>query len=169
MVIEINKDIDRYQETVALGLTARQLLFSVASVVVGGGLVLLLYKYIGLTGAAYVAIPCVAPIALGGFYSYNGMNFYEYMGKKLQFMFHNKALTYVPTESEQTIKAYGAEQSNTGKKKKAGKGAKPEATDNTRNKEDFEAMKRKTKGILIGMIAAVVAAVAGLVIYKATR
>ena len=165
MVIEINKDIDRYQETVALGLTARQLLFSVASVVVGGGLVLLLYKYIGLTGAAYVAIPCVAPIALGGFYSYNGMNFYEYMGKKLQFMFHNKALTYVSTESEQTIKAYESEQSNTGKKKKAGKGA----TDNTRNKEDFEAMKRKTKGILIGMIAAVVAAVAGLVIYKATR
>lgn len=142
---------------------------SVASVVVGGGLVLLLYKYIGLTGAAYVAIPCVAPIALGGFYSYNGMNFYEYMGKKLQFMFHNKALTYVSTESEQTIKAYEAEQSNTGKKKKAGKGAKPEATDNTKNKEDFEAMKRKTKGILIGMIAAVVAAVAGLVIYKATR
>ena len=66
----------------ALGLTARQLMFSVASVVVGGGLVLQLYKYIGLTGAAYVAIPCVAPIALGGFYFYNGMNFYEYMGKK---------------------------------------------------------------------------------------
>ena len=57
----------------------------------------------------------------------------------------------------------------TGKKKKSGKGAKLEVTDNTRNKEDFEAMKRKTKGILIGMIAAVVAAVAGLVIYKATR
>lgn len=35
LVIEINKDIDRYQETVALGLTARQLMFSVASVVVG--------------------------------------------------------------------------------------------------------------------------------------
>ena len=33
LVIEINKDIDRYQETVALGLTARQLLFSVAGVV----------------------------------------------------------------------------------------------------------------------------------------
>ena len=169
MVIEINKDIDRYQETVALGLTARQLLFSVASVVVGGGLVLLLYKYIGLRGAAYVAIPCVAPIALGGFYSYNGMNFYEYMGKKLQFMFHNKALTYVSTESEQTIKAYEAELNNTGKKKKTGKGAKPEANDNAKNKEDFEAMKRKTKGILIGLIGAVVAAVAGLVIYKAVR
>ena len=89
MVIEINKDIDRYQETVALGLTAKQLIFSVASVVVGGGLVLLLYKYIGLTGAAYVAIPCVAPIALGGFYSYNGMGFMEMMKLK-------KASVYVP-------------------------------------------------------------------------
>ena len=44
-------------------------------------MVLLLYKYIGLTGSAYVAIPCVAPIAPGGFYSFNGMNFYEYMEK----------------------------------------------------------------------------------------
>ena len=37
MVIEVNKDIDRYQESVAMGLTARQLIFSIASVVVGGG------------------------------------------------------------------------------------------------------------------------------------
>ena len=40
MVIEVNKDIDRYQESVAMGLTARQLIFSIASVVVGGGIVL---------------------------------------------------------------------------------------------------------------------------------
>ena len=98
MVIEINKDIDRYQESVAMGLTAKQLVFSIASVIVGGGIVLLLYRYIGLTGSAYVAIPCVAPIALGGFYSFNGMDFYEYMGKKLHFMFGNKALTYVSIE-----------------------------------------------------------------------
>ena len=83
MVIEVNTDIDNYQETVVMGLTAKQLIYSIASVAVGGGLILLLYKYIGLTGAAYVAIPCVAPIALGGFYSFNGMSFYEYMGKKL--------------------------------------------------------------------------------------
>ncbi len=100
MVIEINKDIERYQESVALGLSAKQLVFSVASVVVGGAIVLLSYPYIGLTGAAYVAIPCVAPIALGGFYSYNGMDFYEYMGKKLVFMFSNKPLVYRSTEGE---------------------------------------------------------------------
>ena len=33
MVIEINKDIDRYKESVVMGLTAKQLIFSVASVV----------------------------------------------------------------------------------------------------------------------------------------
>ena len=117
MVIEVNKDIDRYQESVAMGLTARQLIFSIASVVVGGGIVLLLYKYIGLTGSAYVAIPCVAPIALGGFYSFNGMNFYEYMGKKLHFMFGNRALTYVSTEGEPAIKQLEAEQNEQVKKK----------------------------------------------------
>lgn len=106
MVIEINKDIERYQESVLMGLNAKQLLFSVASVVVGGGLVLLLYPYIGLTGAAYVTIPCVAPIALGGFYSYNGMDFYEYMSRKIYFMFHNRTLTYVSTEGEPAIRKY---------------------------------------------------------------
>lgn len=124
MVIEVNKDIDRYQESVAMGLTARQLIFSIASVVVGGGIVLLLYKYIGLTGSAYVAIPCVAPIALGGFYSFNGMNFYEYMGKKLHFMFGNRALTYVSTEGEPAIKQLEAEQNEQVKKK--GRKTEPE-------------------------------------------
>ena len=110
MVIEINKDIDKYQETVALGLTAKQLLFSIASVAIGAGIVLLTYKYIGLTGSAYVAIPCVAPIALGGFYSYNGMSFYEYMGKKLYFMFGNRPLTYVSTEGEAASRQMNIEQ-----------------------------------------------------------
>lgn len=170
MVIEINKDIDRYQESVAMGLTAKQLIFSVVSVVVGGGIVLLLYRYIGLTGAAYVAIPCVAPIALGGFYSFNGMDFYEYMGKKIQFMFHNKALTYVSTEGETTIKAYETEQTGTGKKKGRGK-AKPDGNtvSEKKNQEEFEAMKKKTKNILIGLIAVIIAAVAGIAIYKTMR
>lgn len=117
MVIEVNKDIDNYQETVVMGLTAKQLIYSIASVAVGGGLILLLYKYIGLTGAAYVAIPCVAPIALGGFYSFNGMSFYEYMGKKLYFLFANRTLTFVSTEGESAIKQLEAEQNLRIKKK----------------------------------------------------
>ena len=42
MVIEINKNIDNYKESVVMGLTARQLIYSILSVVIGGGIVLLL-------------------------------------------------------------------------------------------------------------------------------
>ncbi len=111
-----------------MGLTAKQLLFSFVSVAVGGGIVLLLYPYIGLTGSAYVAIPAVAPIAMGGFYSYNGMDFYEYMGRKMRFLFANKTLLYVSTEGEEAIRAYEQElatekKRNRKKKKKSRKEA----------------------------------------------
>ena len=168
MVIEINKDIDRYQESVAMGLTAKQLIFSIASVVVGGGIVFLLYKYIGLTGSAYVAIPCVAPIALGGFYSFNGMSFYEYMGKKLYFMFANRALTYVSREGEPTIKVFRLEQTDQVKKKS--KKAETEITtleSAVKKQEEFEAMKKKTRNMLLGLVAVIVTTVAGIAAYKA--
>lgn len=168
MVIEINKDIDRYQESVAMGLTAKQLVFSIASVIVGGGIVLLLYRYIGLTGSAYVAIPCVAPIALGGFYSFNGMNFYEYMGKKLHFMFGNRTLTYVSTEGELAVKEF--EQGQTGQVKKKGKKDETEVTTSesaVKKQEEFEEMKKKTRNMLLGLAAVFVLVIAGAAAYKA--
>lgn len=117
MVIEINKDIDRYKESVVLGLTARQLVYSIISVVIGGGIVLLTYPYVGLTTSAYIAIPVVAPIALTGFYSYNGMTFMEMMKKKLHFSFCNKALSYVSTESAEEIRKMQMAEETTSKKK----------------------------------------------------
>ncbi len=125
MVIEINKDIDRYQESVAMGLTAKQLIFSVVSVIVGGGLVLLLYRYIGLTASAYISIPVVSPIAMEGFYSYNGMSFYEVMKRKIQLLFANRALTYVSTEGEPAICGFLDEEASKVKllqKRKGGRG-----------------------------------------------
>ncbi|MBP3663824.1 MAG: PrgI family protein, partial [Tyzzerella sp.] len=88
----------------------KQLIFSIASLVVGGGLILLLYPYVGLTIAVYISIPVVAPIALGGFYSYQGMSFYEVMKRRFYFMFHNKPLTYVSTESVDELDKWNAEQ-----------------------------------------------------------
>ena len=124
MIIEINKDIDRYKESVVMGLTAKQLIFSVASVVAGGGIVLFLYRYIGLTPSVYVAIPVAAPIALGGFYSFNGMGFYEYMGRKMRMLFANRPLAYVSTEGEEAIREIRMEEEagkKTDKKKDSGK------------------------------------------------
>ena len=104
MNISINKDIEKYQESVVMGLTARQLIFSIASVACGGAIVLLTYRYVSLTGSAYIAIPVVAPLALNGFYSYQGMSFTQMFKRKLWFAFKNRPLTYISEESEKTIK-----------------------------------------------------------------
>lgn len=126
MVIEINKDIDRYKESVVMGLTARQLVFSLASVVIGGSIVLFIYPYVGLTLSAYIAIPAVAPVALSGFYSYNGMTFMEMMRLKLYFMFGSRALTFVSTENEGVIvQARAAEAAKNKKKRKKNERAFP--------------------------------------------
>lgn len=122
MIIEINKDIDRYKETVLMGLTARQLIFSVLSVAVGGGIVLFFYPLIGMTSSVYLAIPAVAPVALGGFYSFNGMNFYEYMGRKLKMLFANRPLAYVSTENEGVIKEIRARETEKNGRKNKEKG-----------------------------------------------
>lgn len=103
MVIEVNTDIQNYKETVFLGLTAKQLIFSVVSLVAGGGVVLLAYPYTGLTAGAYIAVPVAAPIALSGFYSYNGMGFIEMVKLKLHFAFKNRTLLYVSTENADEI------------------------------------------------------------------
>lgn len=110
MVIEINKNIDNYKESVVLGLSARQLVYSVLSVAVGGGIVLLLYRHVGLTVSAYIAIPVVAPIAMTGFYSYHGMTFMEMMKLKLYFAFANRTYTYVSTEGGQAARKFGQEE-----------------------------------------------------------
>ena len=70
----------------------------------------MLYPYVGLTIAVYISIPVVAPIALGGFYTYQGMSFYEVMRRRMHFMFRNKPLTYVSTESVAEIEKWEAEQ-----------------------------------------------------------
>ena len=120
MIIEVNKDIQNYKESVVLGLTARQLIYSVLSVIIGGGIVLLLYERVGMTISTYIAIPVVAPIALTGFYSYNGMTFVEMMKLKLHFAFGNKALTYVSEESENVLRQIRAAEAMEKKEKKFG-------------------------------------------------
>ena len=94
MIIEINKDIEKYQESVAMGLSAKQLVYSILALGSGCIIVFLLYEKIGLTFSCYVAVPIVAPIALCGFYSYNGMGFREVFTRYMRSIFRNKALVF---------------------------------------------------------------------------
>ncbi len=118
MNISINKDIEKYQETVVMGLTAKQLICSVAAIVIGAGIVLATYKYVGLTASAYIAIPVVAPIALNGFYDYQGMSFTEMFKRKLKSIFLNPQLTYISEEGEGLIKEIQLEDMNREKSEK---------------------------------------------------
>lgn len=152
MVIEVNKNIDNYKESVVLGLTGRQLIFSIISLIVGGGIVLLTYPYVGLTTSAYIAIPVVAPIALTGFYSYNGMTFVEMMKLKLHFAFGNRTLTYISTEGQMTD--LSSDQAEKGKQKKAG---------SMDNKDDFK--KAQKKMILMMILMAVFIVAVGVAAY----
>mgnify|MGYP002627365111 FL=1 len=167
MVIKVNKDIDRYKETVVMGLTARQLVFSIASVVVGGGIVLLLYRYVGLTVSAYIAIPAVAPIALSGFYSYNGMTFMQMMRKKLHFAFKNKPLIYISTEGETEVEMIRQEEMAAEKRNSKKSGRKNKGS--TDNKEDFETAKKGMAKTLIFLILAVFIMAGSAIWYKYFR
>ena len=171
MVIEINKNIDNYKESVVLGLSARQLVYSVLSVVVGGGIVLLLYRHVGLTVSTYIAIPVVAPIAMTGFYSYHGMTFVEMMKLKLHFAFANRALTYVSTEGEQAVQKLLQEETQGQQKKKnkadSRKGMGKTETDREGfDKDGFDKARKKMFRMLTAMVLFFVLFVALAVWYK---
>ncbi len=141
MIIEINKDIEKYQESVAMGLTAKQLVYSVLALGSGCLIVFLLYEKIGLTFSCYVAVPIVAPIALCGFYSYNGMGFVEVFTRYMKSIFRNKALVFKASgyrEMREEIRAREETQ-----KRAAVRKAKEER--NQMRKERIKEMIRKTR------------------------
>lgn len=149
MSVEINKDIDKFQESVVLGLTAKQLIASVLSVLVGAVIVFLTYRKVGLTVSAYIAIPVVAPIALSGFYSFNGMSFMQMMKKRIQFMFKVKPLVYKSTENEDELKQIAAQMEEEKRKAEA----------ETDKKDDFIRTKKKMLRILVISIISALAAI----------
>lgn len=104
MEIELSEDLQHYKESLVLGLTAKQFLFSALALGVGTGIVLLLYQKIGITLSCYVATPFVVPLALTGFYNYHGLTFWQFAGKMLYFSFFNRPLVYGSTESVQELK-----------------------------------------------------------------
>lgn len=158
MSVEINRDIDKFQESVVLGLTAKQLIVSVLSVLIGGAIVLLSYKKVGLTASAYIAVPVVAPIALSGFYSYNGMGFMQMMSKRIHFMFKVKPLVYRSTENVSELRDIALQMEAEKKKAEISREGKSDGTE-TDNKDSFEKTKKKMIRVLIFSTAVVIAAI----------
>lgn len=135
MNISINKDIEKYQESVIMGLTAKQLICSIIALALGTGIVLSTFKYVGLTVSVYIAIPIVAPIALNGFYEYQGMSFTEMMKRKIRCLFKNPQLIYISEEGESLINEMHLEDMNRQKlDNKKNKKSKIKKANNKKNK-----------------------------------
>ena len=77
-------------------------------------------------------------------------------------MFANHPLTYISTEGEAAIKEVMQAEAAKSMKEKKKKGKKSQKG----NQEEFEAMKKKTKNMVIGAVITMVLAVVGVAVYK---
>ena len=79
MEIRINKEIKDYHESLFMGLSMRQFMWSLGAVGAAVGI------YFGLKGVldketvSWLCIVCAAPLAAAGFFNYNGMNFEQFV------------------------------------------------------------------------------------------
>lgn len=75
MEIKIPKEVRQHKETIFFGFTMRQFVCAVLAVALAVGVYLGLGWFIGKENASWACILAAAPVALAGFFSYNGMTF----------------------------------------------------------------------------------------------
>ena len=73
MEIKINREIRDYHESMFMGLSLRQTIFSVLAILVAVGLYFWLNPILGTETVSWVCILGAAPFAVIGFLSYHGM------------------------------------------------------------------------------------------------
>ena len=73
MEIKINKEIRNYKETLFFGLSLRQFICSLLAVGVAVGLYFALRNVLDRETVSWLCIVGAAPIAVAGFFKYNGM------------------------------------------------------------------------------------------------
>lgn len=75
MEIRINREVRNYHESIFFGLSARQFGCSLGAVAVAVGAYFLLKDPIGKENASWLCMLCAAPLAVAGFFQYNGLSF----------------------------------------------------------------------------------------------
>ena len=77
--VKIPKEARQHKESIFFGLSVRQFVCSLCAVVVAAGLYLLLGNTIGKETASWVCILAAAPVAIAGFFTYNGMTLEQFL------------------------------------------------------------------------------------------
>lgn len=79
MEIKINKEVKDYQESIFFGLSMRQFACALGAVGVAVGTYFLCKDILGKETTSWVCIVCAAPLAVAGFFSYNGMTLERFL------------------------------------------------------------------------------------------
>lgn len=77
MEVKIPKEVRQHKESVFFGLSARQFFCSALAVILAVAVYLLCHKTIGKETASWLCILTAAPVAVAGFFTYNGLSFEE--------------------------------------------------------------------------------------------
>ena len=79
MEIKINKEIRNYKETLFFGLSLRQFACSVLAVGVAVALYFALQNVLDRETVSWLCIVGAAPVAVAGFFKYNGMKLEQFL------------------------------------------------------------------------------------------
>lgn len=79
MEVKIPKEVRQHKESIFFGLSARQFFCSLCAVVIAAAAYLILRVHIGQDNAGWICILLAAPVAIAGFFSYNGMSFEQFL------------------------------------------------------------------------------------------
>ena len=79
MEIKIPKEVRAHKETIFFGLSARQFICAVLAVAVAVGVYFLIKHVVGPETASWACIVAAAPVAVTGFFQYNGMTLEQFL------------------------------------------------------------------------------------------
>lgn len=79
MEIKVNKEIKNYKESIFFGLSFRQFFCSVLALGAAVGVYFGLRNIVGKETVSWLCIVCAAPVAVTGFFQYNGLNFEKFL------------------------------------------------------------------------------------------
>ena len=77
MEVKIPKEVRQHKESVFFGLSARQFFCAALAVILAVVVYLTCYKTIGKETASWLCILVAVPVAVAGFFTYNGLSFEE--------------------------------------------------------------------------------------------
>ena len=79
MEIKVNKEIKNYKERIFFGLSFRQFICSALAVGTAVGVYFGLRNVLDKETVSWLCMVCAAPVAVTGFFQYNGLNFERFI------------------------------------------------------------------------------------------